>query len=288
MPVPSSGQLRLRADINQEVNGNDTDDNVSLGTLSNDAGFTDPDNMSEFYGYQACEIPDASGAYGINPSSADFNTSGVLSAYGFMRNNGGCNITDCGLYVGTSSNIANATKYSQFSSWSVYTYRYFSLSGFANNSSHHIWIYATNDAGTKTWYKGQQTVPPPVIPVTGNTETASGDWASANYCPNYNFIGGFSPIRWTNSTSYTNIDVYGNNSASAFQHATDNASYPGCKNTFGAFGAQSSQRTMYGGVLRYTCRDYSACGTTRYIYARYYYSGYSDLLVTTSRACPAC
>ena len=34
MPVPSSGQLRLRADINQEVNGNDTDDNVSLGTLS--------------------------------------------------------------------------------------------------------------------------------------------------------------------------------------------------------------------------------------------------------------
>ena len=37
MPVPSSGQLRLRADINQEVNGNDTDDNVSLGTLSNDA-----------------------------------------------------------------------------------------------------------------------------------------------------------------------------------------------------------------------------------------------------------
>ena len=31
MPVPSSGQLRLRADINQEINGNDTDDNVSLG-----------------------------------------------------------------------------------------------------------------------------------------------------------------------------------------------------------------------------------------------------------------
>ena len=35
MGVPaSSGQLRLRADINQEVNGNDTDTNVSLGTLS--------------------------------------------------------------------------------------------------------------------------------------------------------------------------------------------------------------------------------------------------------------
>lgn len=53
MAVPSSGQLRLRADINQEINGNDTDDNVSLGTLSNDAGFTEPDNMSEFYGYSS-------------------------------------------------------------------------------------------------------------------------------------------------------------------------------------------------------------------------------------------
>ena len=53
MAVPSSGQLRLRADINQEINGNNTDTNVSLGTLSNDAGFTEPDNMSEFYGYSS-------------------------------------------------------------------------------------------------------------------------------------------------------------------------------------------------------------------------------------------
>ena len=54
MAVPSSGQLRLRADINQEVNGNDTDDNVSLGTLADDAGFdTPPDTMQEFYGYSA-------------------------------------------------------------------------------------------------------------------------------------------------------------------------------------------------------------------------------------------
>ena len=57
MPVPSSGQLRLRADINQEVNGNDSDDNVSLGTLSNDAGFSEPDAMSDFYGYSACQLP---------------------------------------------------------------------------------------------------------------------------------------------------------------------------------------------------------------------------------------
>jgi hypothetical protein len=57
MAVPSSGQLRLRADINQEINGNDTDTNVSLGTLSNDAGFGEPDTMSEFYGYSSLTDP---------------------------------------------------------------------------------------------------------------------------------------------------------------------------------------------------------------------------------------
>lgn len=54
MAVPSSGELKLRADINLEVEGNDTDDNVSLGALSDAADLTTPpDQMSEFYGYSA-------------------------------------------------------------------------------------------------------------------------------------------------------------------------------------------------------------------------------------------
>ena len=60
MAVPSSGQLRLRADIALEVDGDATGTNVSLGTLSNDAGFTDPDNMSEFYGYSSVTAPSVS------------------------------------------------------------------------------------------------------------------------------------------------------------------------------------------------------------------------------------
>ena len=55
MAVPSSGQLRLRADIALEVDGSATGTNVSLGTLSNTAGLTEPDAMSEFYGYSALE-----------------------------------------------------------------------------------------------------------------------------------------------------------------------------------------------------------------------------------------
>ena len=61
MAVPSSGQLRLRADIALEVDGDATGTNVSLGTLSNEAGFTEPDTMSEFYGYSAFTPPTMSG-----------------------------------------------------------------------------------------------------------------------------------------------------------------------------------------------------------------------------------
>ena len=53
MPVPSSGQLRLRGDIALEVDGAATGTNVSLCTLSNTAGFTEPDAMSDFYGFSA-------------------------------------------------------------------------------------------------------------------------------------------------------------------------------------------------------------------------------------------
>ena len=49
MAVPSSGQLGLYADIGTELGVTQSD--VSLGTMSNTTGFTDPDAMSEFYGY---------------------------------------------------------------------------------------------------------------------------------------------------------------------------------------------------------------------------------------------
>ena len=51
MAVKSSGQLSLRYDIAAEVNG--ASSNISLGALSNTAGFTGQDAMSEFYGYSS-------------------------------------------------------------------------------------------------------------------------------------------------------------------------------------------------------------------------------------------
>jgi len=48
MALPSSGQLSLN-DIRVELQ--EAQANSSLGTLSNLAGFTDPDAVSDFYGY---------------------------------------------------------------------------------------------------------------------------------------------------------------------------------------------------------------------------------------------
>lgn len=281
MAVPSSGQLRLRADINQEINGNDTDTNVSLGTLSNEAGFTEPDTMSEFYGYSACGTPDNFGS-----QSAGGSPSGSISAQAILYSNGGCNITAAGVYIGTSTNRASATKTQTKTSWGLYSWGYFNLTGYSNNTTYYVWIWATNGVNEGVSNMMTVNVPAPSVPITNNTETPTGDWGSANYCPNYNFIGGLY-IRFTNNTSATNVDVYGNNSSSAFQHATNNAAYPGCKYTYGQYPADSSQRQFTAG-LRGTCRDYSQCGNTRYIYARYYYSGYSDVNITTSRACNPC
>jgi hypothetical protein len=50
MALPSSGQLSLN-DIKTELGAAST--NVSLGSMSNTAGFSEPDAISDFYGYSA-------------------------------------------------------------------------------------------------------------------------------------------------------------------------------------------------------------------------------------------
>ena len=51
MAVPSSGPLGLRSNLGLEVFGNETGSDISLHALALDAGFSTPDEMSEFYGY---------------------------------------------------------------------------------------------------------------------------------------------------------------------------------------------------------------------------------------------
>jgi|TARA_R100000084_G_C4652363_1_gene150603 hypothetical protein len=83
MPVPSSGELKLRADIANEVDGSATGDNVSLGTLSNSAGFSEPDAMSDFYGYSSCTYGMVVTANCDNPTINGFRMNATIT-------NGGC------------------------------------------------------------------------------------------------------------------------------------------------------------------------------------------------------
>ena len=170
MPVPSSGQLRLRADINQEVNGNDTDDNVSLGTLSNDVGFSEPDTMSEFYSYTSCTAPSVT----TNSMSSVSYTS--MTANGNVTADNGCTVTERGFYFGTNgSSPTNNTKYTSGSGTGSYSR---SMTGLNSTQTYYCWAYATNSAGTTYGSRVQaQTLTPATYSLI-NTTTNTMKWSS--------------------------------------------------------------------------------------------------------------
>ncbi len=137
MAVPSSGPLGLRADIALEVDGSATGNNVSLNTLSSQAGFTAPNGMEEFYGYSSAVAPTVS-------TSAISNVSyNSLRANGNVSNDGGATVTQRGFYIGTSSNYASNTKYSSGSGTGSYNY---TLSVSAS-TTYYATAYAINSVG---------------------------------------------------------------------------------------------------------------------------------------------
>jgi len=68
MPVTGSGEIKLRYDVNNEIEGNRSDGNVSLRTLSSDAGKSVPDSLAEFYGYSSVSAATLS----FNSVSSDY------------------------------------------------------------------------------------------------------------------------------------------------------------------------------------------------------------------------
>lgn len=140
MAVPSSGQLRLRGDIALEVDGSATGSNVSLRSLSASAGFSTPDNMSEFYGYSSA----------VAPSVITYNSSSVtetsMTISGNVTSDGGASITQRGFYFGTnSSSPTNNTKYTIGGSTGSYSLNRTSLSP---GTTYYSWAFATNSQGT--------------------------------------------------------------------------------------------------------------------------------------------
>lgn len=138
MAVPSSGPLQLRGDIALEVDGSATGTDVSLGTLSNSAGFTEPDTMSEFYGYSSVSAPS------VTTDAASSVTSTSMQLNGNVTADNGASVTETGFYFGTDSNYLNNTKTSVGSGLGTYNLSKTSLSF---STTYYITAYAVNSAG---------------------------------------------------------------------------------------------------------------------------------------------
>ncbi len=138
MAVPSSGQLRLYADIGVELSV--AQSNVSLGSMSNSAGFPEPDAMSDFYGYVDAIAPSVT----TNSASSVGQTS--FTANGNVTSDGGSGIIQRGFYVGTNSaSPTNNSKYTTSGTTGVYSR---SITGLSNGTTYYIWAFATNSVGT--------------------------------------------------------------------------------------------------------------------------------------------
>lgn len=138
MAVPSSGELRLYADIGVELGVPQS--NVSLGSMSDSAGFAEPDAMSDFYGYVDAVAPSVT----TNSLTSIGETSMTLN--GNVTSDGGASITQRGFYFGTnSSSPTNNTKYTVGGTTGSYT---LNRTGLSAGTTYYCWAFATNSAGT--------------------------------------------------------------------------------------------------------------------------------------------
>jgi hypothetical protein len=139
MAVPNTGQLKLYADIQNEIGG--AQPNTSLHGMSIEAGFSTPDAMSEFYGYVAAEPPSVTSS----PATSVSDTS--MRANGSLTNPSGVT-TQYGFYFGRSTNMTSNPFYNVGNSSSTsfsFNRGFGSLSG---STTYYYWAYASNDGGT--------------------------------------------------------------------------------------------------------------------------------------------
>ena len=171
MAVTGSGEIKLIGDVNNEINGNTTDTNVSLTTLSTGASKDAPHGLTEFYGYSSAVAPSlgSTSASGVGTGSMTLNSS--------VSSDGGGTITERGFYFGTSTNRASNTKYTVSGTTGSFSSARSSLS---SGTTYYFWAFATNSVGTT--YSGmvtQATSTPSASGLFSNMSTW-GSWSPAS------------------------------------------------------------------------------------------------------------
>tara|TARA_R110000772_G_scaffold111680_6_gene215770 strand:+ start:5632 stop:6576 length:945 start_codon:yes stop_codon:yes gene_type:complete len=203
MAVPSSGQLRLRGDISLEVYGNATGTNISLGTMSDIAGFVSPDTMSEFYGWSNAVAPSAT----TNSITSITETSMTLS--GNITSDGGATITQRGFYFGNNSaSPTNNTKYTVGGTTGSYS---LNRTGLSAGTTYYCWAFATNSAGTTFGARTQANTIAAYVPVWSlgaNSSICSGTATNCDYGGDAVSVEAYLYYRNPNTASYVQYASY--------------------------------------------------------------------------------
>lgn len=251
MAVPSSGELRLYADIGVELGV--AQSNVSLGAMSNSAGFPEPDAMSDFYGYVDALAPSVT----TNAISSVGET--TFRANGNVTSDGGATVTERGFYIGTNSaSPTNNSKYTVSGTTGVYLY---DISGLSSSTTYYCWAFATNSVGTIYGGRVQATTIQAFTPTLITPSSCSGYFTSNN---NLNQIYGYHAINMYYVNPYTGGLV-----------ATNGISYPSSAvnntNNF-AVSVVNSVATNAVNVVYYSIVQYGTCDIQ--IHRAYFFGGY--------------
>lgn len=138
MPITSSGQIALIADIEAEFDQIGTDD-ISLFQARTDAGLSDGEvAFTDFYGLSDAVAPSVT-----TNSNTSIGTSSI-TANGNVTSDGGATVTSRGFYFGTSSNYASNSKYTVGSGTGSFSNNF---TGLSSSTTHYATAFAINSAG---------------------------------------------------------------------------------------------------------------------------------------------
>tara|TARA_R110001632_G_C11333560_1_gene416768 strand:- start:106 stop:1059 length:954 start_codon:yes stop_codon:yes gene_type:complete len=158
MGVPTSGELQLYGDIGVELGVPQS--NVSLGAMSDSAGFAAPDAMSDFYGYVDAVVP-----YVVTNSISNVGET-TMRLNGNVTSDGGAAIIERGFYFGTNSSYPTGNpKYTAGGTTGAYN---LTRTGLNDNTAYYCWAYATNSIGTFIGGRTNATTIESFTPIYGN------------------------------------------------------------------------------------------------------------------------
>jgi len=174
MALQNTGPLALSLDIRTEElikNPGLPSDDVSLREISDSAGFSEPDAMSEFYGYSSAILPTmASIRLSGGPNDSYMAFAATPATNGFVA------ITSRGFYFGTDSRGPQYnTRYQVDTSNSLGEFSK-GFGGLSASRTYYCWGYVQNQIGEAYTSRAAATTLP-AVPISAASSTYSGGWS---------------------------------------------------------------------------------------------------------------